>query len=156
MWTAWLDVTEEGVRFLWGVLSDDERGRAARFVRSEDQRKFVVARGALRRLLGLYLGKNPAAVRLGYSERGKPFVEDGAGITFNLSHSGELALYAIASARRVGIDVEKTRPGPDRERGSTALLGVRMDRPSDSRRNTAPRGTPRVLGSKGSLRQGAR
>jgi 4'-phosphopantetheinyl transferase len=110
VWLAPLDMPERLVRSLWSLLDDQERGRAARFVRAEDRRKFVVARGTLRRLLGSYLGTNAARVRIAYSERGKPFLEDAAGTTFNVSHSGELALYAIACGRRVGVDVERLRP----------------------------------------------
>jgi 4'-phosphopantetheinyl transferase len=110
VWLASLDLPERLVRPLWSLLDDQERRRAARFVRAGDRRKFVVARGTLRRLLGSYLGTNSAEVRIAYSERGKPFLEDAAGTTFNVSHSGELALYAIACGRRVGVDVERLRP----------------------------------------------
>ena len=40
---------------------------------------------------------------------GKPHLPDGD-LEFNLSHSGDLALIAIARGRRVGVDVEQLRP----------------------------------------------
>jgi 4'-phosphopantetheinyl transferase len=39
----------------------------------------------------------------------------GHALQFNLSHSQDLALYAIGRERAVGIDVERIRPVPDAE-----------------------------------------
>ena len=48
---------------------------------------------------------------------GKPRLDgDGAGIHFNLSHSGGLALIAVARGVEVGVDLEEIRPRPDLER----------------------------------------
>ncbi len=92
------------------LLSPDERERAARFVLSADRTRFIVARAALRQLLGAYLGVAPTALRLAYSALGKPYlVEPVASLAFNLAHSGELALVAVAWERRVGVDVELMR-----------------------------------------------
>jgi phosphopantetheine--protein transferase-like protein len=46
-------------------------------------------------------------------ERGESFfmIADGAGLDFNVSHSGDLALCAVTRARAVGVDVEAIRPG---------------------------------------------
>ena len=43
-------------------LSEDERGRAARFISQQDQLRFVLAHGGLRAVLGRYLGLGPDAV----------------------------------------------------------------------------------------------
>jgi 4'-phosphopantetheinyl transferase len=94
------------------ATSDSERERAARFHRHEDAERYLVAHGALRVIVGRYLEWDPAALRFGADENGKPFLEDGA-LEFNLSHSGALALIAVARHRRVGVDIELIRPLPE-------------------------------------------
>lgn len=96
-------------------LSADERDRAGRYATAALRRRFVVRRGALRSLLGRRLRMAPAAVPLVIDAWGRPaLAADGAAIAFNLSHSGELALIALApGAGQLGIDVERVRPLED-------------------------------------------
>ncbi len=113
VWRVDLDGVPEGA--VASSLSADERERAGRFRFERDRRRFVVARGVLRRLLGRYLDREPARVRFGYGPRGKPFVAAGGGLRFNLSHSAGLALLAFGWRREVGVDVERVRPVPEAE-----------------------------------------
>lgn len=89
------------------LLSTAERERAARFRFADHQRRYEIGHGALRSILGSYLGVEPPAVAFSTGPRGKPYLA-GTGPFFNLSHSGKLALIAIASAE-IGIDLEKVR-----------------------------------------------
>jgi 4'-phosphopantetheinyl transferase len=91
-----------------------ERERASRFYRRQDGERYLLAHGALRLLLADYLTCDPLALRFGARENGKPFLE-GDCLEFNLSHSGALALIAIAVGRPVGVDVEQLRSMPDLE-----------------------------------------
>lgn len=89
------------------VLDSDERERASRIVRSTVRRRRIAARGALRVLLGSYLGEHPSAVRLGSEGRHKPVLDlPGEVLHFNLSHSGSLAVYALTELCPIGVDVE--------------------------------------------------
>jgi 4'-phosphopantetheinyl transferase len=117
-WRAALDPAEPVIAALAANLSPDEQARAARFHRPDDGRRFTVARGVLRNLLGRYTGAAPAAIRFAYGRHGKPALAEPAGgaLTFNVSHSGELAYYAVACRRAVGIDVERIRALSDRSR----------------------------------------
>jgi hypothetical protein len=64
----------------------------------------------LRAVLSGYLGTNPAVVELRRGANGKPaLADDSRGPRFNLSHSADLALVAVAN-REVGVDVERIRP----------------------------------------------
>jgi 4'-phosphopantetheinyl transferase len=94
-------------------LSEDERGRAGRFISQQDQFRFVLAHGGLRAVLGRYLGVGPDAVELDRSEAGKPFVrkerQDQSAITFNMSHAHGRALIAVTKGREVGVDLERIR-----------------------------------------------
>ncbi|MGH8888538.1 MAG: 4'-phosphopantetheinyl transferase family protein, partial [Acidothermaceae bacterium] len=94
------------------VLSDDEKQRARRFRFERDRRRFVRGRAELRRRLAAELGAEAAEVPFEYGANGKPGVP-GAPFTFNLSHSGDLAVLAIAYGDDVqlGVDVEVPRGG---------------------------------------------
>ena len=89
-----------------------ERERAGWFQRRGDGERYLLARGALRLLLGDYLACDPATLHFSTGEHGKPFLEH-ARLEFNLSHSGSLALIGVTHGRRVGVDVEQIRPMPN-------------------------------------------
>jgi 4'-phosphopantetheinyl transferase len=89
------------------LLSEDERRRAERLLGADRRRQFANARAALRVLLGRYLEGVPEAVELRLGRNGKPELPH-TELSFNLSHSGDLALLAVASAGTVlGIDLEE-------------------------------------------------
>jgi hypothetical protein len=96
------------------TLSDDERARAQRFVFDRDRSRFTVARGVLRNILGRYLQRPPSSIRFGYGPHGKPHLEAPPNqllptLRFNVSHSADLVLIAVAHDREVGVDVEQIR-----------------------------------------------
>jgi 4'-phosphopantetheinyl transferase len=93
-------------------LPAEERERAADFLREEVRRRWVASRWALRRVLGDYLGAVPAAVQLEIPSNGKPRLAVHNRLRFNLSHSEDLALVAVAE-REVGIDLERINPERD-------------------------------------------
>jgi 4'-phosphopantetheinyl transferase len=97
-----------------GLLSPAERERGREIVPETPRRRWIQARGVLRELLGLYLGRDPRTLELRAGPHGKPELQghEAPGepeLGFNLSHSGGLALYAFAADARVGIDVELPR-----------------------------------------------
>lgn len=99
------------------LLSSDEEDRAARFHFDEDRARFICCRATLRKILGNQIGLEPRDVTFRYTPFGKPFVETiPAGRqawSFNLSHSGDLALLAIASSESIGVDIERLRTNLD-------------------------------------------
>lgn len=116
VWAAPLDPPAESVRRYASLLAPDERARAERFRFERDRRRFSVARGVLRVLLGRYLETDPRRVAFRYQSHGKPALEEGLagrGPHFNVSHSGEMALYAFARSRELGVDVEEVRAMED-------------------------------------------
>ncbi len=104
-------------------LSPDERARAARFVRAEDGERWAAARGILRALLAAYAGADPRALRFAEGPHGKPALAEPARLRFNLSHSGDVALYAVALDREVGVDVELPRRTVDAVAIARRVLG---------------------------------
>jgi 4'-phosphopantetheinyl transferase len=114
IWRAALALPLAEVEALKGLLSEDELRRAERFHFPHDRSRFVIARGTLREILSLYVGLPPELLRFGQNAYGKPELVGEPGVTrvrFNLSHSGGLALYAVAAGREVGVDIEVVREG---------------------------------------------
>jgi len=93
-------------------LSPDERSRAARFAFDEHRRRYQIAHAALRALLGQELGRAPDALSFGANPHGKPFLSPGFACAFNMSHSDDFALIALARGRadvELGVDIEARR-----------------------------------------------
>jgi 4'-phosphopantetheinyl transferase len=113
VWRIPLDLPEVRVQALVSLLSSSEREEAERRAGDRSRRRFVVARGALRTILAGYEGREPDLLRLHTQQGGKPYLASGAAassLSFNLSHSHELALCAVALDRAVGVDLEWIRP----------------------------------------------
>lgn len=114
LWSASLEPPARLRAHLEGYLSVDERERAARFVFSRDRGRFVAGRAFLRLLLAQYLGTDAGSLRFRYGPHGKPFLaDDRNGLAFNLAHTGDLAVCALARDVDVGVDVERVRQIPD-------------------------------------------
>lgn len=114
-----LDRPSREVAALYEHLDPAERARAALFRGDVDRRRFVVARGTLRALLGEITGTSSASVPLRVLPGGKPVLCETSSakspLHFNLSHSRDVALFAFAD-REVGIDVERVDLSSDMSR----------------------------------------
>jgi 4'-phosphopantetheinyl transferase len=113
VWQARLDLETSSVEALWHTLTAQESARACAFRFPELRRRYVVARGVLRAILARYLGADPRAIPIRTQSFGKPELATTGPhhrLRFNLSHSGDLALYGFAVGRDVGIDVERLSP----------------------------------------------
>jgi medium-chain acyl-[acyl-carrier-protein] hydrolase len=108
VWRLPLDHSEEQAARLLKLLDAQEQERAQRFRFPADHNRFVVGRALMRTLLGQYVGEDPTRLQFSYASVGKPFLRD-HGLQFNLAHSGNLALLAVAGRRAVGVDVEQVR-----------------------------------------------
>jgi 4'-phosphopantetheinyl transferase len=111
LWTA--EVSNAVVSKFELFLTPDERGRAERFRFENLRHSFVLTRGALRVLLGRYLHVSPAKIQFAYGSKGKPRLAEPGLATFNLSHSGGLAVFGFAASCEIGVDVEEVRPMAD-------------------------------------------
>jgi 4'-phosphopantetheinyl transferase len=97
---------------LLDFLCAEERSRAERCRLEAPRRQFVRVRALLRCLLGQYLQQAPQEIQFCYSAHGKPALLDSGpsrNLSFNLSHSGGVALFAVAR-ESVGIDLEWINP----------------------------------------------
>lgn len=115
VWCADLNLDAAGVEQQQQLLSPDECEKANRYHFRHHRRRYIVGRGLLRSILSKYLYIDPRSIEFNYSRRGKPSLKHQptfGKLFFNLSHSHELALYAIAPRPLVGIDIEHIRSMP--------------------------------------------
>lgn len=116
---------------LAGYLSREERARARGFRRANDRDRFVLFRGALRRVLGAHVALPPSALEIIVSPLGKPDLRqpgDPAPLVFSLSHSDDLLVVAVGRGMGLGIDIEAVRSGD-----GMARLARRILSPSEAR-----------------------
>lgn len=130
LWGIELDGSRRCLERCAGWLDEVERHRAARLVREDLRRHYVLAHGGLRALLSRYLEDKPEAVALERSATGKPCLakelRDRSGITFNLTHAHGRALIAVSHTQEVGVDLEFARAGVE-----VANLSKRFFTPSE-------------------------
>lgn len=107
LWRASLDLPPARVRELERFLSPDELARAKRFVARSVRGRYTTARAVLRNILARYVSATPEDLRFSYTEYGKPdLAHPATSIRFNVSHSHDLAVYALTTGQSVGVDVE--------------------------------------------------
>jgi 4'-phosphopantetheinyl transferase len=115
VWRARLSSPIADLSTLRGSLSCEERERADRFRSEHDRARFVLGRIVARSVLGHCLQRPARDIQLTLDRSGKPVVASPSEMTlhFNISHSGDHVLFALARNRRVGVDVEQVREAKD-------------------------------------------
>lgn len=108
VWRVTLDANAKRLVRLEHLLSSDEKARAARFRFDRDRRYFISARGLLREIISQYLNTLPDRLSFRYGAHGKPYLvrQGNSDLNFNVSHTSDTALIAVARRREVGVDIE--------------------------------------------------
>jgi 4'-phosphopantetheinyl transferase len=118
VWVASLDAPPPLLAIHRRLLAADEIERAERLRFEHLRARFVTGRAILRLLLGRYVQAAPEKLRFRYGAYGKPELDSfppARSLAFNLAHSHNLAVYALALAPRIGVDVEQMRPVQERD-----------------------------------------
>lgn len=112
---AYRDLTRERSRLprLAALLSSEETARAERLAIPVVRERFVLRHGILRETLGGILGEAPAGLRFSHGPDGKPVLDGGGNLAFNLSKSGDGLLIATTRGAAVGCDLEQLRPNSE-------------------------------------------
>ena len=94
-----------------GLLSEDEKRRWRQFRRAEKQHQFLAGRVALRCILAALLNQtSPREITFTTNAYGKPALcNTREHLQFNLSHSGNLVLIAVARDRACGVDIQQMK-----------------------------------------------
>jgi 4'-phosphopantetheinyl transferase len=111
---VWTSRLSEGPPADLAVLNADERARGERIRVPDGRERWLTGRARLRAILARYLDVAPVAIEFVAGEHGKPALAgEGQALEFNLSHTDDLALYALARGRAVGVDAERVRADLD-------------------------------------------
>jgi len=102
VWVVHLDAAAA-----WLTPTPGEAERAARLISAPLRQRYLRSHAALRAILRTYTA---AALDFAFAEHGKPYLPGVPELKFNLSHSHEMALVAVAHEIEVGVDVERLRP----------------------------------------------
>lgn len=96
---------------LSSILSVEERDRAQRFKTPQLRRRFIVTHAVLRQILAQILDRSPKSLRFDVGSHGKPFLSPRPdGLTYNMSRSSGMALFAVTRDQSIGVDVERQDP----------------------------------------------
>lgn len=88
------------------VLPECERRRVARFPNELQRQRWVCARVALRRVLGISAGSIFETRPFDVTAQGRPFLAAPAP-QFSISHAGAYALVAVSDDAAIGADIEQ-------------------------------------------------
>lgn len=94
----------------WRILDQTEQQHANSIKNVQLHRRYVEVHARLRILLGDAVNTAPEQLRIQKAEFGKPYLVDYPDLTFNLSHTGNMMVVAIAYNCELGIDIEQCKP----------------------------------------------
>lgn len=108
VWNVSLLASPDALREMSALLSKEETARAAMFRFDKHRNAYIIAHGALHSVLARYLAVEPQTLHFTTGKNGKPELADAsrAWLRFNISHSHERCLIAVARDREVGVDIE--------------------------------------------------
>ena len=113
VWHTSLVLADSLLSQLRASLSPEERARAERFAFENARVRFIAAHGMLRTIVSRYVNERPGTLMFTPGRHGKPSLAGLRGavekVRFNLAHSHDSALIAVARNREVGIDLERVR-----------------------------------------------
>ena len=93
-------------------LVEGEIEQSSRFVFEKDRRRYLITRRMLREVLSQYATIPPKEWTFVANEFGKPRIEptQWSGLYFNISHTSDLVVCAVASTPEIGVDIEDRIP----------------------------------------------
>ena len=113
VWHTSLVLADSLLSHLRASLSPEERARAERFAFEDARVRYIAAHGILRTIVSRYVNERPGTLMFTAGQHGKPSLVGLRGavekVRFNLAHSHDSALIAVARNREVGIDLERIR-----------------------------------------------
>jgi len=117
VWTVRQDAPEVQARLdvYRSLLTGEEVQRARRFLRAEDEARFVIGRALARTMLSAFAPVPPRAWSFLIDDHGRPVLaalpEGAPDLRFNLTHTNGLIACVASIGREVGVDVENITRG---------------------------------------------
>lgn len=111
VWRIDIGQNLQSLKKLTQLLNPAESLRAGKYKQQKDNQRFIVSRAAQRIILGRYLQTPPAELEFILGDNKKPYLlgNDGDVLHYNLSHSGNWIVLAVAQSP-LGADVEFVDP----------------------------------------------
>lgn len=109
LWHCRFDANKQCMETFKRILSEDEKQKAGRFKFNIHRERSIISRGVLRTLLGRYLEKKPSELEFGYTAHAKPYLKNEGSLRFNVSHSGNRAVFGFVHGGEIGVDIEKVK-----------------------------------------------
>ena len=109
IWLVDLRLCSASIGSFLEPLSTDELSRAERFSAMRDRSRYLISHGALRMILSDYTNVDPKHLKFVIGRHGKPSLDRTRSlpdVRFNLSHSANMAVIAVAPGHEVGVDIE--------------------------------------------------
>jgi 4'-phosphopantetheinyl transferase len=110
LWKGNIAETESEYPYYWQILDQTEQHHANVFKNEQLRRRYVEIHARLRILLGNAVNAAPEQLRIHKAEYGKPYLADYPELAFNLSHTANTMLLAIAKNCELGVDIERCKP----------------------------------------------
>src|SRR5689334_21489879 len=107
IWQSPTDVMPKMLAHFTELLTQDERNSFDRYRIPSKRTEAIVARGLLRHILAHLLQQHPHQLTLTPGLHGKPHMEQtfqNQPVGFNVSHTRNKVLIAVAMARDIGVD----------------------------------------------------
>ena len=108
-WFINVNVVQDKIEMFSRIISIDENKRANKFHFKKDKNLFIMSRAILRVLSGHYLNIKPEDITFKYGEFGKPDYDFETNLKFNISHSGDMAIFSFVKDFDIGTDIEKMK-----------------------------------------------
>jgi 4'-phosphopantetheinyl transferase len=105
IWYCQVDLSKSVLSDLYALLSHGEKERADQYCFERDRNRYVARHGGLRTVLALYTGVSPSGIKFHQGSMGKPALTSSS-ISFNMSQSKDLAVFAIGKEAKLGVDIE--------------------------------------------------
>ena len=96
------EMTADNMALLLSVLSEKQKDKVLRYRCREDRNRCLIGLA----LTGMVFGMRPSELKTVLGEHEKPFISNGKGQHYNLSHSGQYVVIGCGGSS-LGIDVEK-------------------------------------------------
>jgi 4'-phosphopantetheinyl transferase len=110
IWHGKVSAEDAYYQAYWRVLDADEQAHAGKLNNPLLHKRYVEIHGRLRILLAEILKQPPEQIRIKKAEHGKPYLADYPELAFNLSHTADRVMIAVARRCQLGVDIEICKP----------------------------------------------
>lgn len=110
LWHGDIAALEADYPYHWRILDATEQHHANAFKNERLRRRYVEIHARLRLVLADVTNAAPGQLRIHKAEYGKPYLPDYPDLAFNLSHTGNKMVVAMAYNCELGVDIEQCKP----------------------------------------------